>query len=152
MPGKVNPVIPMMTQRIAFTVRGNVASIALASLNGQLEINYFEPIMAARLFETTDILSQGCRIFADYCIEGISGDREQALENLMGSSALAMVLLSKLRNAEVSKVVRVAGQAGVSFKDVLVQPGLMTCDDIKSNLTKAAITEVSRHIDERTTP
>src|SRR3546814_11689281 len=37
MPGKVNPVLPMMMQQVAFAVVGNDAAVSLASLQGQLE-------------------------------------------------------------------------------------------------------------------
>src|SRR3546814_19709944 len=93
MPGKVNPVLPMMMQQVAFAVVGNDAAVALASLQGQLEINHFEPIIASRLFDSNELLAKSTRIFADKCITGIEADCEQSLKNLLQSAALANVFV-----------------------------------------------------------
>ena len=89
MPGKVNPVLPMMMQQVAFAAHGNDASIALACMNGQLEINPFEPLIAARILETMELLTRGCRLFASRCVTGIEANEAVAKENLLRSSALA---------------------------------------------------------------
>jgi aspartate ammonia-lyase len=57
MPGKINPVLPMMMQQVAFAVVGNDAAVSLASLQGQLEINHFEPVIASRLFDSIELLT-----------------------------------------------------------------------------------------------
>ena len=138
MPGKVNPVLPMMMQQIAFAAHGNDAVISLASLNGQLEINHFEPVMALRLFETIDLLTNGCRKFADLCVSGIVANEDQAFENLIGSSALATVLLPKLGYAEVSRIAHEAEDQGVVFPDELIRRGLIQREEIRSALYSAA--------------
>src|SRR3546814_18450950 len=118
MPGKVNPVLPMMMQQVAFAVVGNDAAVSLASLQGQLEINHFEPIIASRLFDSIELLAKSTRIFTDKCIAGIEADREQSLKNLMQSSALATVFVPRLRYAEVSKLVQADRHSVVEGKHV----------------------------------
>ncbi|MCV0429180.1 MAG: aspartate ammonia-lyase, partial [Roseibium sp.] len=130
MPGKVNPVLPMMMQQIAYAVVGNDAAVSLASLGGQLEINHFEPVIASRMFDSMDLLTRGSRIFADKCIVGIQALEEQALENLMGSSALATVFVPKFGYAKVSKLVKEAEADGKLFVDLLVELGLLSREEI----------------------
>ncbi|MEX3007516.1 aspartate ammonia-lyase [Hoeflea sp. TYP-13] len=130
MPGKVNPVLPMMMQQIAFAVVGNDAAVSLASLGGQLEINHFEPVIASRLFDTMDLLTRGSRIFADRCVSGIKANEEQALENLLASSALATVFVPKLGYSDVSRIVKDAEAEGKLFVDVIVDMGLLTRDQV----------------------
>ena len=43
MPGKVNPVIPEVVNKVAFEVIGNDVTITLAAEGGQLQLNAFEP-------------------------------------------------------------------------------------------------------------
>jgi len=76
MPGKINPVMPMMMQQVAFAVTGNDLAISMAALQGQLEINHFGPIMASRLFDSVDLLTNGTRLFAQRCIDGLAANRE----------------------------------------------------------------------------
>ncbi|MBE1285050.1 MAG: hypothetical protein GJ676_17185, partial [Rhodobacteraceae bacterium] len=137
MPGKVNPVLPMMMQQVAYAVVGNDAAVSLASLGGQLEINHFEPVIASRLFDTMDLLTRGSRIFADKCISGIRANEEQALENLLGSSALATVFVPKLGYAQVSNIVKEAEARGALFVEAIVEMGLMTSEDVMQALRGA---------------
>lgn len=130
MPGKVNPVLPMMMQQVAFAVVGNDAAVSLASLQGQLEINHFEPVIASRLFDSIELLAKSIRIFADKCISGIEADREQSLKNLLQSSALATVFVPKLGYAEVSKLVQASVATERPFIDLAIERGLLTHDEV----------------------
>ena len=47
MPGKVNPVIPEVVNQVAFEVIGNDVTVTIAAEAGQLQLNAFEPIIAA---------------------------------------------------------------------------------------------------------
>lgn len=130
MPGKVNPVLPMMMQQVAFAVVGNDAAVSLAALQGQLEINHFEPVIASRLFDSIELLAKATRIFADKCISGIEADREQSLKNLMQSSALATAFVPKLGYAEVSKLVQASVAERRPFIELAIQRGLLTHDEV----------------------
>ena len=129
MPGKVNPVLPMMMQQVAYAVVGNDAAVSLASLGGQLEINHFEPVIASRMFDTIDLMTRGSRIFAEKCIAGIQANEEKALENLLGSSALATVFVPAFGYAKVSEIVKQAEAKGQLFIDAIVDLNLMSTED-----------------------
>ena len=45
MPGKVNPVIPEVTNQVCFKVIGNDTTVSFAAEAGQLELNVMEPII-----------------------------------------------------------------------------------------------------------
>ncbi|WP_292354342.1 aspartate ammonia-lyase [Mesorhizobium sp.] len=137
MPGKINPVLPMMMQQVAFAVVGNDAAVSLASLQGQLEINHFEPVIAARLFDSIELLAKSTRIFADRCVAGIEADREQSLKNLMRSSALATVFVPKLGYAKVSKLVYAAANEQRPFIELAIEEGLLTRDEVLDALRES---------------
>lgn len=126
MPGKVNPVLPMMMQQVAFAVIGNDATVSLASLQGQLEINHFEPVIASRLFDSIELLSKSTEIFASKCVSGIAADREHSLENLVRSPGIATVFVPKLGYAGVAKLVQASDAENRPFVDRAVQHGLLT--------------------------
>lgn len=130
MPGKVNPVLPMMMQQVAFAVVGNDAAVSLAALQGQLEINHFEPVIASRMFDSIELLAKSTRIFADKCIAGIEADKDQSLKNLMQSSALATVFVPKLGYAAVSKLVQASLAEQRPFIDLAIERKLLTHDEV----------------------
>ncbi|KIC13402.1 aspartate ammonia-lyase [Leisingera sp. ANG-Vp] len=138
MPGKINPVLPMMMQQAAYAVAGNDTAVSMAALGGQLEINHFEPVIASRLFDSMDILTRGCRIFANKCVSGIHALEEQALENLMGSSALATVFVPQFGYSKVSQIVKQAEADGKDFAEVLAEMGWLSKSQILDALRKAA--------------
>src|SRR5260221_4797649 len=51
MPGKVNPVIPEVVNMVCFRVIGSDQTITMAAEAGQLQLNVFEPGIAACIFE-----------------------------------------------------------------------------------------------------
>ncbi len=125
MPGKVNPVLPMMMQQIAFAVAGNDLSVSMAAAHGQLEINHFEPIIATRLVDSIALMAQGTRLFADHCIVGLEADRDRSLTNLLDSDALATALLPAIGYAETTALVQSAKRAGRKLTDLAVERGLI---------------------------
>jgi len=130
MPGKINPVLPMMMQQVAFAVVGNDAAVSLASLQGQLEINHFEPVIASRLFDSIELLAKSTRIFADKCIAGIEADRHHSLHNLLRSSAIATVFVPKLGYASVAELVHASVAERRPFIDLAIAQGLLTHDEV----------------------
>lgn len=130
MPGKVNPVMPIMMQQVAFAVSGNDLAISMAALNGLLEINHFEPVMASRLFDSLDLLTNGTRLFTLRCILDIDADRETSLANLLNSSALATTFVGKLGYDTTTALVKRSLSEKRPFSALVTEQGLMGQDEL----------------------
>lgn len=126
MPGKVNPVLPMMMQQVAFLVAGNHSAISLASLHGQMEINHFEPVIIMCLLDSVSILGNASRIFAERCIIGLEVNRDRSLENLMNSSAISTVFVPILGYDAVANLVKTSKDTRRSIIDIAIEKGLIT--------------------------
>lgn len=126
MPGKVNPVMPMTIVQLGFVVAGNDATIAAACARGQLEIISYEPAIAARLFESLRVLSNGLRLFAEKCIAEIGADRERMLRHLLDSSAIATALVPEFGYEKVSALVRRAYDENRPFLAVAEELGVLS--------------------------
>jgi aspartate ammonia-lyase len=138
MPGKINPVMPMMMQQVAFAVTGNDLAISMAALQGQLEINHFEPIMASRVFDSLDLLTNGARLFTERCINGLSTHREQSLHNLLGSSALATVFVQRLGYEATTALVKESLKQKRPFTALAIERGLLMERDVLPSLYRSA--------------
>jgi aspartate ammonia-lyase len=137
MPGKINPVMPMMMQQVAFAVSGNDLAVSMAALQGQLEINHFEPVMASRISDSLSLLTNGVRLFADRCIDGLQANREQSLRNLMQSSALATVFVPQLGYEMTSRLVKQSLKENRPFIELVIEQGLLVESDIMRTLQRA---------------
>jgi len=134
MPGKINPVMPMMMQQVAFAISGNDLAVSMATLQGQLEINHFEPVMASRIFDSLNLLTNGARLFAGRCIDGLQANREQSLRNLMQSSALATAFVPQLGYEVTSRLVKQSLQEKRPFIELVIDQGLLVESDVMRTL------------------
>ncbi|MDB5362605.1 MAG: aspartate ammonia-lyase [Rhodospirillales bacterium] len=125
MPGKVNPVVPIAFCQVAFAVAGNDACIAIAANQGHLEINNYEPLIAARLFESLRLLTNGVGTFTSACVRGIAANEETCAAHLLGSTAIASALSPSLGYKRVSELVRTSRREGITFLDLLERENVM---------------------------
>ncbi|HJZ76980.1 MAG TPA: aspartate ammonia-lyase [Vicinamibacterales bacterium] len=76
MPGKVNPVIPEVVNMVCFRVIGSDQTISMAAEGGQLQLNVFEPVIAACIFEAQTLFINAARTLRVHCVEGITANPE----------------------------------------------------------------------------
>lgn len=108
MPGKVNPVLAEMMNMVSFQVNGCDTTIALAGMNGQLELNVMMPVMAANFLHEINILANAAHVFAKHCIDGITANEEQCLQYAENSLSLATALNLELGYESAAKIVKYA--------------------------------------------
>ncbi|WP_343079125.1 lyase family protein [Ostreiculturibacter nitratireducens] len=138
MAGKVNPVICMMVQQNAFIMHGYDATVSVAALHGQMEINHFEPVIAHALFNALELLTNGCQIFREKCIEGLAIDEDRSYDNLVRSHAMSSVFLRDLGYERVTALVKDAAAKGIPLAENAVAHGLLTEAGIRASLEQAA--------------
>ncbi len=138
MPGKINPVVPMSMVQMSFAVVGNDVCIAQAVQNGQLEINHFEPVVADRIFESIQLLTNGMRLFREKCVSGIVANVQVNERNLMKSMAVATALVPTLGYQKISALVRQSVAEERPLVDILEESGVLLKADAIKLLSAAA--------------
>lgn len=106
MPGKVNPSMAEMLNMVCFQLLGNDLAITMAGQAGQLELNVMMPVAAWNLLNSITIASNGSRVFAKYCVDGITANIEVCKREAEMSSALSTALSPKIgyeKAAEIAK-------------------------------------------------
>ncbi|KAH6689574.1 L-Aspartase-like protein [Plectosphaerella plurivora] len=141
MPGKVNPVLPMGVNQIAFAIAGNDASISMACHTGMLEINHFEMVVCDRLLDSVRLLSSGVERFRGRCVEGIVANKKVSYEHILASSAVATALVPALGYAQVSSLVRSSVLQGRPFLQVAMEGGCLREQDLASILERSVQTQ-----------
>ena len=140
MPGKINPVLPMSMVQLSFAVVGNDMCVAQAVQAGQLEINHFEPVVADRVFESIQLMTNGIRLFRDRCVSGISAQREANENNLMKSMAVATALVPRLGYHKISALVRQSVAEGRPLIDLLEESNVLSKAEARTLIESAVTT------------
>ena len=120
MPGKVNPVIPEVMSQAAFCIIGNDMSITMAAEAGQLELNYAEPVLYHKLFESLVVLTGAVETFVDNCVLGITANPERCRELVDGSVGVITAICPKLGYKESADIAKTAIATGESVREVLL--------------------------------
>ena len=76
MPGKVNPVIPEVVNMVCFRVIGSDLTVSMAAEGGQLQLNVFEPVIAACIFEAQTMFVNAARTLRVHCVDGITANED----------------------------------------------------------------------------
>jgi fumarate hydratase class II len=129
MPGKVNPVMSEMLTQVAAQVLGNDLAISVGAQGGNFELNVMIPVMIHNFLDSVRILSNGCRLFAKRCVEGLDANRERVAELLEKNPISATVLNPVIGYERAAKLVKEARARGESVKKLAVEQGLIRAED-----------------------
>ena len=132
MPGKVNPVIPMMMAQTSFRLNGMHQTVSMATTQGFQELNHYEPIILSELLFGLSLLDASIILFTEKCIDGLSASEQVNKDKVYHSFAMATALVPKLGYIEVSKVVKQSVAENKSFMDLVIEKGLVDKDEALS--------------------
>jgi fumarate hydratase class II len=126
MPGKVNPTQSEAMTMIAVQVMGNDAAIGFAGSQGNFELNVFKPVMIHNLLHSIRLIHDASHGFVDYCIAGMTLNREQIDANLRDSLMLVTALNPHIGYDNSAKIAKHAHKKKVSLRDAAIELGLLT--------------------------
>jgi aspartate ammonia-lyase len=143
MPGKVNPGMPEMMTMVAYQVAGNDHAIALSSQAGQLELNVMMPLITFNLSASFWIMTNALRTFAAKCVEGITANADRCQHFAERTAALATTLNTHVGYLEAASIAKEALSAHKSIRQIVLERGLMTEEELKKALDLDAMTRAS---------
>jgi fumarate hydratase, class II len=121
MPGKVNPVMSEMLIQVCGQVLGNDAAITFGGAFGNFELNVMMPLIAYNLFQSIELLAQGCRVFARRCVVGLEWDVQRCGSNIERSLAMCTSLAPVIGYDAVAKIAKKAYESGRSIRAVALE-------------------------------
>jgi aspartate ammonia-lyase len=134
MPGKVNPVIPEVTNQVCFKVIGNDTAISFAAEAGQMELNVMEPVITECLFESLWWLSNAINTLTEECVLGITVNKERCYEMVKNSIGIVTALNPYIGYKNSTKVAKEALETNRSVYDIVIEQGLMTKEKLDAAL------------------
>ena len=141
MPGKVNPVLSEVLMMVSARVAGNHTTITLAGGRGNFELNVMMPVMAQAFIESATLLARAARIFAERCVRGIHANPARARELLERNPAVATALNLYIGYDRAGDVAKRAVREGRSVREVVVETGLLSPEEVDRALDVRDMTE-----------
>ncbi len=141
MPAKVNPVIPEAAMMVAAQVVGNDAAITWGGANGNFELNVMMPMMARNLLESIELLANAATHVAEKTVDGIVANADRALELLEKNVIVVTALNPHIGYDAGSAAAKEAFATGRSVREVVLEKGLMTADELDAALDLKKMTE-----------
>jgi len=139
MPGKVNPVIPEAITQVAAQVVGNDAAIAWGGAAGAFELNVYIPMMARNLLESFKLLTNGAKLFAERCIDGLIANEARLRELAESSPSIVTPLNSAIGYEEAAAVAKQALKEKKTIRQTVIDRGLIG--------DKLSLEELDRRLD-----
>ena len=140
MPGKVNPVIPEVTNQVCFKVIGNDTCVAFAAEAGQLQLNVMEPVIAQSILESQTWLINVMNTLRTKCVDGITVNAEHCYNMVKNSIGIVTALNPYIGYKASTKVAKEALETGGSVYDLVLEHGLMTREKLDEALDPKAMT------------
>ena len=140
MPGKVNPVIPEVVNMVCFRVIGTDLTVTMAAEGGQLQLNVFEPVIAACLFEAQTMFINAARTLRVHCIDGITANADVCRHYVDYSIGTVTALNPVIGYDRATALAAEAMATGRGILELVREKQLLTEAEIARVLDPAAMT------------
>ncbi|MGJ3237786.1 MAG: aspartate ammonia-lyase [Anaerolineae bacterium] len=141
MPGKVNPVLAEMLNQSMYHVMGNDTAINMSGAAGQFELNVMMPIISHNLNEMMQVMIGSINAFTDKLMAGLILNRERTESWLSRNPILVTALNPIIGYNNGAAVAKKALAEGKSVKQVVLEMGLMSEEELDTALDAYAMTE-----------
>ena len=140
MPGKVNPVMPELMNQICYKAIGNDVTVTVASRDGLLQLNAYEPVVAIAIMESQAIFFKTLPLFRKNCIEGITANEDVLKRYIERSVGIVTALNPVLGYEKTTELAKEALKTNKGIIELIREKKLLTEDQIKKLLDPAAMT------------
>jgi len=140
MPGKVNPVMPELMNEVCFKAIGNDATVTMASQDGLLQLNAYEPVVAVAIMESQGLFFKTLPLFRANCIDGITVNEAVQQNYINRSVGIVTALNPVLGYEKTTELAKEALESGKGILELIREKKLLTEQQIKELLDPVKLT------------
>jgi aspartate ammonia-lyase len=144
MPGKVNPVIPEVVNMVCFRVIGSDLTVSMAAEAGQLQLNVFEPVIAACIFEAQTMFINAARTLRVHCVDGITANADVCRHYVEYSIGTVTALNTVIGYEKATELAAEAMKTGRGILELVREKKVLTEKQIAEVLDPVAMTGQAR--------
>jgi len=141
MPGKVNPVMAEALLQVCAQVVGNDATVTLAGLSGNFELNVMMPVLAYNLLQSLELLANAVSQFDRRCLQGLEANRARCEALVEQSLSMVTVLAPVLGYDRAAELAKQAAASGRTIRELLLEAGVLPKDEVERLLDPRPMTE-----------
>jgi aspartate ammonia-lyase len=140
MPGKVNPVMPELMNEVCYKAIGNDATVTIASQDGLLQLNAYEPVVAVSIMESQELFYKTLPLFRTNCIDGITVNKDVQQNYINRSVGIVTALNPVLGYEKTTELAKEALRSGKGILELIREKKLLTEKQIKDLLDPVKLT------------
>ena len=128
MPGKVNPQCEALTM-LATQVIANDQAVSMGCAAGHLEMNAYKPLIIFNIMKSLRMLSDGCRNFRRFLVEGMEANKPQIQTYLERSLMLVTALSPVIGYDKASEVAHHALEHDLTLKQAALKLNYVSSEE-----------------------
>jgi fumarate hydratase class II len=141
MPGKVNPTQSEAMTMVCVQVLGNDTATSIAGSMGNFELNVFKPVMIFNFLHSVDLLTDACRNFREFCVEGLEANREQ-IARYLGESLMPVTALNPVIGYDkAAEIAKKAHREGTTLREAAIASGHLSAEEFDAAVRPEDMTE-----------
>ena len=129
MPGKVNPTQCEAMIMVCIQVMGNDTAVAVAGSRGNLELNVCKPVIIHNVLHSIVLLTDSCRTFRQFAVEGMEADRDRIGEHLSNSLMLVTALNPLIGYDNAAEVAKKAHKDKSTLREAALALGYLSGEE-----------------------
>jgi fumarate hydratase class II len=143
MPGKVNPTQSEALTMVCVQVFGYDTAITIAGSQGNFELNVFKPVIAHDLLHGIELLTDACRSFREFAVEGLEADVARIEAHVANSLMLVTALAPRIGYDKAAQIAKKAHHEGTNLREAALALGYLSADEFDAAIVPEAMTRPS---------
>ncbi|MGZ4676941.1 MAG: class II fumarate hydratase [Acidimicrobiia bacterium] len=129
MPGKVNPTQSEALTMVCVQVLANDTAVSTAGSMGNFELNVFKPVMIFNYLHSVDLLTDACRNFREFCIDGLEPNRARIDQYVRESLMVVTALNPVIGYDQAAAIAKKAHHEGTTLREAALALGTISAED-----------------------
>ena len=134
-----------MEAPVLVRVIGSDLTVSMAAEGGQLQLNVFEPVIAACIFEAQTLFANAARTLRVHCVEGITANADVARHYVDFSIGTVTALNPVIGYDKSTELAAEAMKTGRGIMELIREKKILTDKQIAEVLDPVAMTGQGRH-------
>jgi fumarate hydratase class II len=141
MPGKVNPTQAEALTMLSVQVMANDVAVGFGGAGGYLEMNVYKPLIIHNVMQSITLLTDGCRNFRRFLVEGTEPNRKRIAEYVGRSLMLVTALAPVIGYDKASRIAHSALEKDQTLKEAALELGYVSAEDFDRIVDPKRMTE-----------
>ena len=136
--------IPEVVNMVCFRVIGSDLTVTMAAEGGQLQLNVFEPVIAACIFEAQTLFINAARTLRVHCVDGITANDDVMRHYVDYSIGTVTALNPVIGYERATELATEAMKTGRGILELVREKKILTEEQIAKVLDPPAMTGQGR--------